>query len=253
MVRFSDIGVIVTGAASGIGAAVARAFAGEGARVWCLDRDGVEARELARDIGGEAYELDITDESGWEDFEAQRRGDGSIRVMAHCAGVSAASPFLETSLEEWRRVLAVNLDGAFLATRTALRLFADRGGAVVLVGSASGIRPAAGATAYSVSKAGLSMLARTVAKELRDARPSVRVNVVSPAGVRTNLWRQMPFFEALVEQHGSVDAAFRALEIGGGSRFLSPEEVANVVLFLASADAEAITGTELPVDSGYVL
>lgn len=253
MARFEGCGVLVTGAASGIGAAAARAFATEGARVWCLDRDGIEARELARDIGGESCELDVADEQAWEALEVRLRDEGPFRVMAHCAGVSAASPLQETSLAEWRRVMAVNLDGAFLATRTALRLFGDGGGAVVLVGSASGIRAAAGATAYSVSKAGLSMLARTVAKELRDARPPVRINVVSPAGVRTNLWRQMPFFEALVEQHGSVDAAFEALEISGGSRFLTPDEVARVVLFLASADAEAITGTELPVDSGYVL
>ncbi|NIQ81710.1 MAG: SDR family NAD(P)-dependent oxidoreductase, partial [Anaerolineae bacterium] len=106
----------------------------------------------------------------------------------------------------WRRVLATNLDGTFLAIKHGVRAMRDAGGAIVVVGSASGIRPAAGATAYSTSKAAVSMLVRAAAKECREGKLPIRINVVSPAGVRTPMWRAMPFFQDLIRQHGSEDA-----------------------------------------------
>ncbi len=253
---FTDRVALVTGAASGIGAACARALGAAGARVICTDRDeaGAEATAAAiADGRGVAWGFDVTDEAGWDGvIEAMRDRHGDLSLLVHAAGISAASPLVDTSLAEWRRVLAVNLDGAFLAIRHGLRAMREQGGAIVLIGSASGIRPAAGAAAYSVSKAGLAMLARTAAQECRDAGLPVRVNVVSPAGVKTPMWRSMEFFQALVAEHGSEAAAYEALA-AGGPPFAEPAQVAEVVLFLLSDGARHITGVELPMDGGFVL
>ncbi len=253
---FTDRVALVTGAASGIGAACARALGEAGALVICADRDLVGAEGVAAAIPdgrGVAFGLEVTDEAAWDGLTGLVRDrQGRLTILVHAAGISAASPLVDTSLAEWRRVLAVNLDGAFLAIRHGLRAMREQGGAIVLIGSASGIRPAAGAAAYSVSKAGLAMLARTAAKECRDVGLPVHVNVVSPAGVKTPMWRSMEFFQALVAEHGSEAAAYEALA-AGGPPFAEPAQVAEVVLFLLSDGARHITGVEVPMDGGFVL
>jgi NAD(P)-dependent dehydrogenase (short-subunit alcohol dehydrogenase family) len=97
------------------------------------------------------------------------------------------------------------------------------------------------------------MLARAAAKECRELGLPVRVNAVSPGGVKTPLWEAMPFFRDLVEKHGSSKAAFEAMEAHGGDRFAEPEQVARAILFLISDAADHVTGVELPVDDGYTL
>lgn len=247
---------LVTGAASGIGAATARLLAQEGAYVYCSDLDRQGAESVAAGIGAERaapLSLDVADEAGWAAaMRAIVEAGRQLSVLVHAAGIAAAGSIRDTSLAEWRRVMAINLDGAFLATRHGIEAMHQHGGSVVLVGSASGIRPAAGAVAYSTSKAGLAMLARTAAKECRDAGIPVRINVVSPGGVKTPLWRAMPFFQDLITRHGSEEAAFAAVA-GSGPPFGTAESVAEVIAFLASPKAAQITGAELPVDAGYVL
>jgi len=255
MNRFQDRVALVTGAASGIGAAVAGKLAHDGAHVFLADVDRVGAERTAAELRASnaharSVELDVREEAHWNSALASvKSAHERLDVLVHCAGISAASPLVDTSLEEWRRVLATNLDGAFLAIRTALRAM-HAGGAVVLIGSASGIRPAPAAAAYSTSKAALAMLARAAAKEARAS--NVRINVVSPAGVKTSMWRQMPFFRDLVAKHGSEDAAFASL-CAPGERFAEPGEIADAVLYLASDAARHVTGVELPVDGGYVI
>jgi len=185
----------VTGAASGIGAACARLLAEAGARICCTDLDGEGAAARAAEIGEDAIglALDVTDEAGWHAaIRSTKQQLGPPSILVHAAGISAATPIAESSLADWRGVLAVNLDGAFLATSHGVRAMREGGGSIVLIGSASGVKPAAGAVAYSVSKAGVTMLARTAAKEGRDAGLSIRINVVSPAGVKTPLWPVRP-------------------------------------------------------------
>ncbi|HET7040427.1 MAG TPA: SDR family oxidoreductase [Gemmatimonadales bacterium] len=234
---------LVTGAASGIGGATATLLAERGATVIRTDRS----------LTGDG-KLEVTDEGEWERVVAAILAThGRLDILVHAAGISAGAPITDTPLAEWRRVLAVNLDGAFLATRAGIRAMTPTGGAIVLVGSASGTRPAAGAAAYSTSKAGLAMLMRTAAKECRDRSPLIRVNAVSPAGVKTPLWSSMPFFQELVRQTGSEDSAYAAMEQNGGGKFLEPRAVAEAIAFLASDEAAQITGVELPVDAGYLL
>ena len=250
---------LVTGAGSGIGAATALLLARQGAHVCCADLDLAAAEATARAAVGQgcrasSHALDVREEPQWKGvLEQVLRLHGPIGILVNCAGISAASPLAETPLADWRRVFATNLDGAFLATKHGVRVMRETGGVIVHIGSASGIRPSAGAAAYSTSKAAVGMLVRAAAKECREAGLPVRICAVSPAGVRTPMWRSMPFFQALVVKTGSEQAAFEALEQGGGGPFAEPEDVARAVAFLVSDDARHINGVELMVDGGFVL
>lgn len=245
---------LVTGAASGIGAAVSVQLEDVGALVYRGDLTHQETDAAKARRTSNAMVLDVREEASWAAaMETILTAHGRLDILINCAGISAASPLADTSLSEWRHVLATNLDGAFLGTKHGIRAMRTTGGAIVHVGSASGIRPSAGAAAYSTSKAGLRMLVRTAAKECRDGGLAIRINVVSPAGVKTPMWRSMPFFQELVRTHGSEEAAYAAMTESGGGRFIEPDVVARVACFLASDEAQHITGVEVPVDDGYVL
>ena len=150
---------LVAGAASGIGAAVAARLHADGLAVMCADLDLEGARATAARLpGARSVALEVREERAWA---AAIEYVGRLDVLVNCVGITAASPLADTSFEEWRRVLGTNLDGAFLATKHGIRAMREGGGVVVHVGSASGIRPAAGAAAYSTSKAALRMLVQT--------------------------------------------------------------------------------------------
>ena len=259
MTRHRNRVALVTGAGSGIGAATALLLAKEGAHVCCADLQYSAVEETVRLIigqGGHAspHLLDVREEPQWEAMlEEVRRAYGPLAILVHCAGISAASPIADTPLTEWRRVFATNLDGAFLATKHGVRAMREYAGVIIHIGSAAGVRPPAGAAAYSTSKAAVGMLVRAAAKECREAGLPIRICAVSPAGVRTPMWRSMPFFQDLMAQAGSEQAAFEALEQANGERFAEPEEVARAVAFLASDDARNINGIELLVDGGFAL
>ena len=249
---------LVTGASSGIGAATARLLAAHGAVTYCADLSEPEADDVGTSTTTTPHtvqiRLDVREEADWETaVSTVLEHEGHLDVLVHAAGIAAACPLAETTLAEWRHVLATNLDGSFLAIKHGIRAMRKSGGAIVVIGSASGIRPSAGAAAYSTSKAAVSMLVRAAAKECREGKLPIRINVVSPGGVKTPLWRAMPFFGHLVELHGSEEAAFAAMEAHGGDRFAEPEQVAEGVLFLVSDSASHITGVELPIDDGYTL
>jgi 3(or 17)beta-hydroxysteroid dehydrogenase len=254
--RFSGQVALVVGAASGIGRATALRLATEAATVVCADRNEEAARATAEAAGPRALaiRLDVTVESDWVEGVDRTLGlGGRLDVLVNTAGVSSGSPLVETTLEDWRRIFAVNLDGAFLGTKHAILAMRERGGSIVHVASASGVRAASGAAAYSASKAGLGMLVKAAAKECRDRGLPIRVNAVCPGGVKTPMWSSMPFFQDLVHRTGSEEAAYRALATGPGERFAEPDEVVAAIAFLASHEAGFITGTDLVVDGGYVL
>lgn len=249
---------LVTGASSGIGAATARLLAAHGAVTFCADLVEPGADDVGTSSTTTSHtvqiRLDVREETDWEmGVSTVLEREGHLDVLVHAAGIAAASPLADTTLAEWRHVLATNLDGSFLAIRHGIRAMRESGGAIVVIGSASGIKPSAGATAYSTSKAAVGMLVRAAAKECRQEELPIRINAVSPGGVKTPLWRAMAFFSDLVELHGSEEAAFAAMEAHGGDRFAEPEQVAEAVLFLVSDAASHITGVELPLDDGYTL
>jgi NAD(P)-dependent dehydrogenase (short-subunit alcohol dehydrogenase family) len=251
---------LVTGAASGIGRATALLLAQEGAAVVCADRNAEGTTQTARTIqehGGRALAmtLDVTSEDDWETTMTRTVAVfGTLDILVNSAGIAFAAPVPETSLADWRRVLAVNLDGVFLGTRQALRAMRARGGSVINVSSASGIRASAGACAYSVSKAAVCMFGKVTAKECREQGIPVRVNTVCPGGVKTPLWATMPFFQELIARTGSEESAFRAMAGDKpGNRFAEPDEIARAILYLASDESAFVTGLDLIIDAGYVL
>lgn len=250
--------VLITGAASGIGRATAQRLAADGARALILlDRDEAGLQELGDELdGGPALMLcpqDVTDEPAWDTLEHTIRDQWSgLDAVVVNAGISEACPIADLSLAAWRRVMAVNLDGAFLTLRAGLRLLRD-GGAAVVVSSASATKAEPGIAAYGASKAALLQLARVAAKE--GAPRGVRVNAILPGGVETPIWRTMPFFADLVAETGSEQAAFDrmagfATPLGHYAR---PDEIAAQIAFLLSGTARTITGAALTVDGGYTL
>jgi 3(or 17)beta-hydroxysteroid dehydrogenase len=248
---------LVTGAASGIGRATAVTLAAHGAAVCCADlnRAGAEGTAAAVTAGGGAAwpcPLDVTAEPAWlAAVEGVLHTRGRLDVAVNCAGVASAGAVTDLSLEEWRRVLAVNLEGVFLGTKHALRAMRQggRGGSIVNVGSVSGLKPQPGAGAYCAGKAAVIMFSRVAA--LEGLRDGVRVNCVSPGGVKTPMWRTVPFFQELMAKEGGEEAAFRALERQHpDGRFATPEEVARGVLYLTSDESSAVTGSNLVIDPG---
>ncbi len=245
---FSGKSVLVTGAASGIGAACAAWLADHGAsRLILVDRDADGLHRLGRE--GAKFIGDVADPALWERVEAEAgRTDHAVLN----AGIAAGAPLTETSFEEWRRVLSVNLDGAFLSLRTALRLIGD-GGSIVLTASAAGLKAEPGTAAYAASKAAVIQLTKVAAKEA--APRSIRVNAIAPGGVDTPIWDGLPFFQGLVAQTGNRAAAIEVLARMATplARYAAPEEIAGQIGFLLSDMARNVTGTVLVSDGGYTI
>ncbi|MFG2515733.1 SDR family NAD(P)-dependent oxidoreductase [Streptomyces sp. NPDC048584] len=242
--RFAGYGVLITGAARGIGAATAARFADEGARVLVTDADPDAARRAAselrdRGLTAEPFECDVTDRASVEGAVAHAvDAFGSLDVLvnnaAHCT--PDAPRFEDEPDDEWAADLDVTLTGAHRCCRAALPHLAASGrGAIVSVGSVNGLQDF-GNHAYSAAKAGLISLTRTLAGH---AGPrGVRVNLVAPGTVRTRAW---------AGRDADLEAARRLYPLG---RVGEPEDIAAAVTFLASRDAAWITGTTLVVDGG---
>jgi NAD(P)-dependent dehydrogenase (short-subunit alcohol dehydrogenase family) len=234
-------------------------MAREGARVMATDIDVVAAQAATEAIhraGGEtiARQLDVTSERDWQAaVDAVTSAWGGLDILVANAGISLARPVTEMTLEEWRRVMAVNLDGVFLGTKHAvLAMRQGRGGSIVIVSSASGLKAAPGASAYAASKAALRLFAKSVALECAQLGDGIRVNTVHPAGVETDMWKATPFWQQLVAQPGGEQAAWSALAASSPlKRFATADEVAYGILFLASDEATYMTGSELVIDGGF--
>lgn len=247
---FAGKTVLITGAASGIGAACADWLARRGvSRIVMVDRNERELAGGALACRAVRYTGDVADPALWERIEAQA---GPIDHAIVNAGIASGSAIAETTFDEWRRVLSVNLDGAFLSLRTSLRLLPD-GGSVVVTASVAGLKAEPHTGAYGASKAALIQLARVAAKEA--APRGIRVNAIAPGGVDTPIWDDLPFFQGMVEQAESRSAAIDAMAAMATplGRYASPEEIAGQIGFLLSDLARNITGTALVSDGGYSL
>jgi NAD(P)-dependent dehydrogenase (short-subunit alcohol dehydrogenase family) len=249
--RMKGARALVTGAASGIGKAVAAKLREEGAEVFAADISFSD--EVSASAGPlTQVHLDVTNPDNWQSLIDRT---GPLDALVACAGLSDSRSIADTSLNDWRKVMAVNLDAAFLSVKYGAIAIRPRGtGSIVLLGSASGVKAVPQAAAYCASKAGMRMLARSAALELK--REGIRVNCVSPAGVVTPMWQKMPFWHGLVDQGGSEKAAWDAL--GGADpdtisiqRMAFPEEIAEAVVFLCCGQSAHITGADLAIDGGY--
>ena len=254
--RFAGKVALVTGAASGIGAAFARLAVREGAEgLALLDRNqqGLEALASELDRPCALALGDVGDADTWSAFEARiARSFGRIDLALANAGVGhPMAPIAALDPETFARVIHVNLTGAFLTLRTALRLM-EEGGAIVLVASSMGVKPSPNTAGYGASKAALIHLARIAALEA--APRKIRVNAIAPGGVETPLFHDADFFQGLVAQTGSERGAFDALAARTPlGRYASADETAGLIAFLMSEAAAQVTGANLIADAGMTL
>jgi 2-keto-3-deoxy-L-fuconate dehydrogenase len=247
---FSGRSALVTGAASGIGAACVWWLAEHGAaRLVVVDRDETGLARLDPGCAVGRFVGDVADPALWERIEAEA---GPLDHAVINAGIGAGGQIAALDFDEWRRVLAVNLDGAFLSLRTALRLMRD-GGSAVLTASVAGLKAEPGTAAYGASKAAVIHLAKVAAKE--SAPRGIRVNAIAPGGVDTPIWDGLDFFRGLVAQTGSRAAAIEAMAHMATPlrRYARADEIAGQIGFLLSDMAQNVTGTVLVSDGGYTL
>ncbi|MFM5950499.1 MAG: SDR family NAD(P)-dependent oxidoreductase [Novosphingobium sp.] len=241
---------LITGAASGIGAATARMLAARAiGGLILIDRDKAALAALELPCRTKRLIGDVADEALWARVEAEA---GPFNLALLNAGIADAAALDEIEFAAWRRVLSVNLDGLLLSLRCAMRTMRDSGGAIVITGSAGGIKPEPGTAAYGASKAAAHHLARVAAKE--GAPHGIRVNAIAPGGVDTAIWNRVPFFQDLCARHGG-DRAAAISEMGAVAtplgRYASASEIAGQIGFLLSDDAATITGAVLVSDGGY--
>ena len=236
---------IITGGARGMGAATVRAFVEAGARVAIADVLTDAGTQLSAELGEAArfYPLDVSDQNAWRDVVRQVDEDlGPIDILVNNAGILMFKSIMQTSLDDYRRVLDVNLVGAFLGIKSvAPGMIARKKGAIVNISSVDGMKGANGLAAYASSKWGVRGLTKVAAMEL--GHLGIRVNSVHPGGVDT----VMTNFEGVARE--KVDERFHNIP---AQRVGAPEEVARATRFLASDEASYIFGAEIVVDGGMV-
>jgi 3(or 17)beta-hydroxysteroid dehydrogenase len=242
---------IVTGGASGIGAATVRLLASEGAAVVCADVNRESGEALVKEIGRAAVFAahDVRDEASWVRLIADTESRfGRLDVLVNNAGIVLVANVEETTLEQWRRVHAVNAEGVFLGCKHAIPAMRRAGaGSIVNVSSLAALRGTPIYAAYSASKGAVRSLTKTVALHCRQRGEAIRCNSIHPGGVET------PMMRAAVKQTTGIDldadaeaaAAIRqTLELG------QPGEIAELIVFLASDASRYVNGEEIAIDGG---
>ena len=242
---------LVTGGARGLGEAICRRMAEEGAHVVATDILSELGEALVADLisqGSSAIflEHDVTDEARWEAVVSEAVAKfGHLDILVNNAGIGEIGTIEDTSFEDWRRTMAVNLDGVFLGLRSAVKAMKGHGGgSIINISSIEGIVGNRLVAAYNASKGGVRILSKSAALHCAESGYGIRVNSVHPGFVPTTMVANA----AADAPPGFSEEALRDTPLG---RFGAPEEIANTVLFLASDEASFVTGAELVVDGGF--
>ncbi len=233
--------ILITGAASGMGRAIAEMFGAEGAALALLDLnlDGVQA--VADELGAVSYVCDVSDRDAVNAVVAKAGAAlGGIDGIVNAAGILTIKPFGELEPESWDAMLAINLTGPFNIVHTALPfLRAAEKATIVNIASTSALMPMAGTTGYSASKAGLAMFTKCLGFDLG---PNIRANSICPGVIKTEMTRYL---------WENPEHSARAADRVALKRLGLPEDVAKAALFFSTEDSGFTTGTELPVDGGF--
>lgn len=237
---------LITGAASGIGLATARRFVAEGATLILADRNGDAVSDACASLSGNGHEtvvMDVTDEQAWiamaDRLEARF---GRLDILVNNAGFGKFASIADTSLAQWRAIIAVNLDSVFLGTKYMMPLLAASGrGAIVNLSSIRGLVGGANAGSYSAAKGGVRLFTKASAIECAEARNGVRVNSMHPGHIATPL---------TAPAYADAEIAKTLLADVPLGRIGEAEEIADGILFLASDDSRYMTGAELVIDGG---
>ena len=247
---------LVSGAGSGLGDAIARLLAREGASVVLADINDAAGGRVLREIedsGGSAMaaHLDVSREDDWvRAMDAVRQRFGRLDIAVNCAGLNVSRSFpSETTLEDWRRVLAVNLDGVFLGTKHALALMRENTpvkGSIINISSVMGLVAIPGIGPYCASKGGVRLYSKSVALSCAEQGLQVRVNTVHPGFIDTPLLRQ-----GMAQMGDAAEAARVYDTLQPVGHLGEPDDIAYGVLYLASDESRFVTGAELVIDGGY--
>jgi 3(or 17)beta-hydroxysteroid dehydrogenase len=240
---FEEMVVLVTGAASGIGARTVERLAASGAHVVACDLRGLEQPRQNVDV----FKFDVTDEQAWENASAQTLlRFGRLDGLVNCAGVIVMANVVDTSLSDFRRLMAINVEGTFLGMKYAMRAMLPKGeGSIVNVSSTGGIVGSPGVSAYSASKGAVRLMTKSVALEAIAAGSRIRVNSLHPSVTDT------PMLDSIIEQlRGTTDRHQMRRAVPGGL-LATADDIVDSILFLLSAQSRFINGTELVVDNGF--
>lgn len=239
---------IVTGGASGLGAATAKLLAEEGAKVLVTDIQEDLGRQVAADCGGVFMRHDTAVEDDWvQAFQKATAELGDVSILFNNAGVRPKTvPLEDTTLEDWQAHMAINMDGVFLGIKHAIRAMKEKGGAIVSTSSIYGIAGAAMIGAYSASKGGVRTLTKAAAIECSYLKYPIRINSIHPGFIETAMLQstKQEFGASMIEKRMIGDTPMK--------RIGEAHDIAEGVLYLVADSGKFVTGIELPVDGGYL-
>ena len=251
--RLSGKVALITGAGSGLGEATAKRFAEEGAQVYVTDINTEAAQRVAAEIGDAATARfqDVTDEADWETLMSEIvQAAGSLDIIVNNAGIAITASVEDTTLEDWRRTQAVNLDAVFLGTQAAIRAMKETGGgSIINISSIEGIVGEPMAAAYNASKGGVRIFTKSAALHCANQGYNIRVNSVHPGFIMTQMLDSGLSALAPEEREAMLARVTGEIPLGAMGE---PLDIANGCLFLASDESRYMTGSELVIDGGFI-